>query len=93
MFPISDHNPTLRPPVATYVIIGLNVAAWLLIQGMGQEPGLSRSVCELGLIPGEFLKQLPPGFQIPLGQNMACVTRDSDVPPVTIAPRSAQRSG
>jgi membrane associated rhomboid family serine protease len=73
MFPISDHNPTLRPPVATYVIIGLNVAAWLLIQGMGREPGLSRSVCELGLIPGEFLKQLPPGFQIPLGENMACV--------------------
>ena len=73
MFPISDHNPTLRQPVATYVIIGLNVAAWLLVQGMGREPGLSRSVCELGLIPGEFLRQLPSGFQIPLGENMACV--------------------
>jgi membrane associated rhomboid family serine protease len=73
MFPISDHNPTLRPPLATYVIIAVNVAVWLLIQGMGNEPNLSRSVCELGLIPGDFLRQLPAGFQIPLGENTACV--------------------
>lgn len=73
MFPISDHNPTLRPPVTTYAIIAVNVAVWVLIQGMGGEPNLSRSVCELGLIPGDFLQQLPAGFQIPMGRNTACV--------------------
>ena len=73
MFPISDHNPTLRPPVATYSIIAVNVLVWVVFQGMGAEPGLSRSVCELGLIPGEFLHLLPNGYQIPLGQGMACV--------------------
>jgi membrane associated rhomboid family serine protease len=39
----------------TYVLIGLNVAAWLLLQGFGTEPQLSRSVCQLGLIPGDLL--------------------------------------
>jgi rhomboid family protein len=73
MFPISDHNPTLRPPVTTYFIIAVNVAVWLLIEGMGNEPNLSRSVCELGLIPGDFLHLLPAGFQIPMGPNTACV--------------------
>jgi rhomboid family protein len=73
MFPISDHNPTLRTPVATYAIIAINVAVWVFIQGMGNEPSLSKSVCELGLIPGDFLHLLPAGFQIPLGRNMACV--------------------
>ena len=55
MLPIRDDNPTLRTPVATYALIALNVAAWLLVQGMGSEPQLSGSICSLGLIPGEFL--------------------------------------
>ncbi len=76
MFPISDENPTLRAPLATLLLIAANVAAWLLIQGMGAEPGLSRSVCELGLIPGEFLGRLPLGFQIPMTQDMACVVTE-----------------
>ncbi len=73
MFPISDHNPTLRPPVTTYALIAINIAVWLLVQGMGNEPNLSRSVCELGLIPGDFLRQLPVGYRIPLGERTACV--------------------
>jgi membrane associated rhomboid family serine protease len=55
MLPIRDENPTLRPPVATYGIIAANVAVWLLFEGMGVEPRLTQSVCELGLIPGQFL--------------------------------------
>jgi membrane associated rhomboid family serine protease len=73
MFPIRDNNPTLRRPVATYALIAVNVAVWLLVQGMGAEPALSRSVCELGLIPGDFLQRLPDGFRIPLGEGMDCV--------------------
>lgn len=55
MLPIRDENPTLRTPVATYALIALNVAVWLLLQGMGGEPALTRSVCTLGLIPAEYL--------------------------------------
>jgi membrane associated rhomboid family serine protease len=73
MFPLSDHNPTLRPAVVTYGLIAVNLAMWVLVQQTGAEPDLSRSVCELGLIPGEFLQRLPSGFQIPMGGGMACV--------------------
>jgi len=73
MFPYRDDNPTLRTPVVTIAIIALNVAAWVLVQGMGAEPDLTRSVCNLGLIPGEFLHTIPPGTEVPLGPGVACV--------------------
>ena len=73
MFPYRDDNPTLAAPVVTLLLIGLNVASWVVVQGMGAEPNLSRSVCELGLIPGEFLGRLPEGFSIPMSRTMACV--------------------
>src|SRR3954468_4923877 len=73
MFPYRDDNPTLATPVITLLLIGLNVVSWVVVQGMGAEPNLSRSVCELGLIPGEFLGRLPDGFSIPMSRTMACV--------------------
>ena len=73
MFPYRDDNPTLATPAVTYLLIGLNVAAWVLVQGMGAEPYLSKSVCELGLIPGEFLGRLPTGYSVPMSDTMACV--------------------
>jgi len=73
MFPYRDDNPTLGTPVVTVGLIGLNLAAWLLVQGMGTEPNLSKSVCELGLIPGEFLGRIPPGYAVPISETMACV--------------------
>jgi membrane associated rhomboid family serine protease len=73
MFPYRDDNPTLAAPVATFALIAANVAAWILVQGMGAEPSLSASVCRLGLIPGEFLQRLPEGFAIPMGRGTACV--------------------
>ncbi|MBA3894489.1 MAG: rhomboid family intramembrane serine protease [Gemmatimonadales bacterium] len=73
MFPYRDDNPTLATPVVTGILIGLNVLAWVLLQGMGSEPYLSRSVCELGLIPGEYLGRTPPGVAVPLGESTTCV--------------------
>jgi membrane associated rhomboid family serine protease len=73
MFPYRDDNPTLGTPAVTWLLIGLNVAAWVLVQGMGAEPYLSSSVCELGLIPGEFLGRLPVGHAVPMSETMACV--------------------
>ena len=73
MFPIRDDNPTIRTPVATLVVIGLNVAAWALLQGLGSELALLRSVCELGLIPAELLGSAPLGTAVPLGPEATCV--------------------
>jgi len=72
MFPLRDDNPTLGTSVATFAIIALNVAAWALVQGLGSEPALSRSVCALGAIPGDLLGRLPPGSSIPLGPDSVC---------------------
>jgi rhomboid family protein len=73
MFPYRDDNPTLSTPIATLLLIGVNVVVWVLVQGMGSEPNLSRSVCELGLIPGEFFGRLPEGLSIPMSQSTVCV--------------------
>ena len=73
MIPYRDDNPTLATPVATLAIIAANVAVWVLVQGMGATEPLARSVCELGLIPGDFLGRLPAGYQINMGGGLACV--------------------
>jgi len=73
MFPYRDDNPTLATPFATLLLIGANVVFWIFVQGMGAEPNLSKSVCELGLIPGEFLGRLPDGFTVPLSDTSVCV--------------------
>ena len=72
MFPIRDDNPTLAPPVATFLLVGLNVAAWLVLQGGGSEPRLTQSVCGLGLIPGELLGLAREGARVQLGPNTFC---------------------
>jgi membrane associated rhomboid family serine protease len=76
MFPYRDDNPTLHTPIVTLLLIGANVVMWVLVQGMGAEPSLSRSVCELGLIPGEFLGRLPQGASVPMGPQTVCVLGD-----------------
>jgi membrane associated rhomboid family serine protease len=73
MFPYRDDNPTLATPVVTLILIAANVVFWVVVQGMGAEPTLSRSVCELGLIPGEVLGRLPEGFTVPMGRSTVCV--------------------
>jgi membrane associated rhomboid family serine protease len=73
IFPLRDENPTLRSSVATLGFIGANFAAWALLQGLGSEPALSRSVCELGAIPGELLGRVAAGTTVPLGPGAACV--------------------
>jgi membrane associated rhomboid family serine protease len=74
MFPYRDENETIRTPYATYALIALNVGAWLLVQGGGAEVPLARSVCELGLIPGELTGSLPPGTAFQMGEGLACLT-------------------
>lgn len=73
MFPLRDENPTFHRSVVTFIIIALNAFAWIFVQGMGTEPALSRSLCELGLIPGELLGTIPPGTQVQISPEAACV--------------------
>ncbi|HWP34060.1 MAG TPA: rhomboid family intramembrane serine protease [Thermodesulfobacteriota bacterium] len=74
MFPYHDENETQRAPVVTGTLIALNVASWLFVQGAGAMLPLARSVCELGLIPGELTGLLPPGTGFPMGEGLLCVT-------------------
>jgi membrane associated rhomboid family serine protease len=53
MFPIRDDNPHFLTPYATIGLIALNVAAWVLLQGLGTEPALTASVLGLGLVPAD----------------------------------------
>src|SRR5438034_1948164 len=69
MFPYKDENPTILTPVVTVGIIAANLAAWLCVQGAGTNEAVLRSVCQLGLIPGEVLGRVPVGTAIPLGRD------------------------
>ena len=58
MFPYHDENETQRTPFVTLALIAVTVLAWLFVQGAGATLPLARSVCELGLIPGELTATL-----------------------------------
>jgi len=85
MIPISDENPTLRTPVATYLLLAAVFAVWLLVQGGGTSPvRLAATVCDLGMVPGELTHLRPVGFAIPMGNGLACVI--DDLPINTLTP-------
>jgi len=73
MIPIKDDNPHFLTPWVTMGIIALNILSWVLVQGMGSDPALAKSVCTLGLVPGELLQTVPPGTRFPIGHGVFCV--------------------
>lgn len=73
MFPLYDDNIRLRWPVVTALLIALNLLVWLLLQGLGTEQPLARSLCLHGLIPADFLGNAPLGLRIPLTPTLSCV--------------------
>jgi membrane associated rhomboid family serine protease len=74
MFPYRDENETQRLAIVTGTIIGLNVIAWIFVQGAGATLPLAKSVCNLGLIPGELTGSLSPGTSFPIGDGLVCAT-------------------
>jgi membrane associated rhomboid family serine protease len=72
MFPLHDDNPTIASPLATWGIVALNAAAWILLQGAGSEPSMADSVCRYGLIPGELLGLAPDGLEVTIGPATVC---------------------
>ena len=73
MIPYHDENETQRPAVVTLVIIALCVIAWVFVQGAGMDVALARSVCNLGLIPGELTGLLRAGVGFEMGDGLVCV--------------------
>jgi rhomboid family protein len=71
--PNKDENPTERPAVITVAIIVANALVFVLVQGAGAAGPLARSVCQLGLIPGEIVHSVPPGSGVSLAPGMVCM--------------------
>lgn len=75
MFPIRDHNPHFRPPIVTYMIVGLCAAVWFFFQKFGVDPGLTSSICEWGLVPARLFgtqgtePYIPNSYEIFVGQT------------------------
>jgi membrane associated rhomboid family serine protease len=73
MFPYRDDNPTLRTPVVTILLIAANVLVWVLLQGAGTEPALSRSICELGAVPANLTGGVVRTTYVELAPGIVCV--------------------
>ncbi len=72
MFPLRDDNPTELTPWVTILVIGLCVAAWILVQGGGMNADLlGRSVCSLGAVPARITGAPPRGPAPCTGIGMA----------------------
>ncbi|HWP60020.1 MAG TPA: rhomboid family intramembrane serine protease [Candidatus Acidoferrales bacterium] len=74
MFPYRDENETQHPAIVTGSLIGLNILSWVAVQCAGSELALAKSVCELGLIPGELTGTLAAGTPFPMGPGLVCLT-------------------
>jgi membrane associated rhomboid family serine protease len=74
MIPYRDENETQRRAVVTGAIIALNVFTWIFVQGAGANFPLAKSVCNLGLIPGELTGSLPVGTRFSMGPGIYCLT-------------------
>jgi len=72
VIPYRDENPTLKTPYITYAIVAANLAVWLLLEGAGSGLPLARSVCDLGLVPGELTGRLAAGTTFAMGPDLYC---------------------
>ncbi len=72
MIPLSDENPTVRPPVITILILAAMVAVWVIVEGAGFGDRMVRAICNLGLVPGELTGLAPIGSAVPIGPGLYC---------------------
>jgi membrane associated rhomboid family serine protease len=74
MIPISDENPTLHTPIMTWLLLGTMFGVWLVIQGGGMNPdALAKTVCNLGMVPGELTHRAALGIRVPISATLDCV--------------------
>ena len=80
MFPIRDENPTVNLPIATYVLIGMNIVVWFAVQGFGSPEAMAKSFCHYALVPADLLNSVPIGTQFQVGHQWVCqITADQPV--------------
>jgi len=72
VIPYRDENPTLKTPFVTYAIVAANVLVWVVVQGAGATLPLARSVCDLGLIPGELTGRVAAGTAFQMAPDLYC---------------------
>src|SRR6266545_4578628 len=64
----------------TWAILAAMFATWVFVQGAGlSEIALAKSVCNLGMVPAELLHTRPVGFQVPIGDRIACVVDNESI--------------
>jgi len=64
----------------TYLLLATTFAVWVLVQGAGLDPlALAKSVCDLGLVPGEVTHRAALGSAVPLGNGLACVVDNEPI--------------
>jgi len=73
MIPVSDDNPTVRPSLMTWLILAALGVVWVVVQGAGFDDRLVRSVCNLGMVPGEVTRLAPLGTGVALSDDLRCV--------------------
>ena len=74
MIPYHDENQTQRTPIMTIALIAITTLTWIVVQGAGSALAVARSVCDLGLIPGELTESVPPGTSFPIAEGLVCLT-------------------
>src|SRR5262249_56167237 len=74
MLRCGEVKETVRMGIGRVTIIALNGLVWIVVQGAGSTLALARSVCNLGLIPGELTSSLPVGTSFPIGDGLVCAT-------------------
>ncbi|HLV32191.1 MAG TPA: rhomboid family intramembrane serine protease, partial [Chitinispirillaceae bacterium] len=77
MFPLRDDNPTLQKSVITFLIVCINIAVWVFVQGLGTETALIRSVYSFGLIPGELLQTMKPGTRVRISSTLLYIIEEN----------------
>lgn len=80
MIPLGDDLPRLSRPRMTYLILAVTWAVWLLVEKAGFDPyALAKSVCDLGLVPGELTHRVALGTAVPIGPGMVCAVDNSPI--------------
>src|SRR5262245_7992668 len=72
MIPLSDDNPTVRPPVMTVLLLVAIAAVWVLVEGAGFGDQMVRAICNLGLVPGELSGLAPINSGVPIAPGLFC---------------------
>ncbi len=73
MLPLRDENPTRLTPFITLMIIAVNVAVWVYVQGAGLNPSrLVASVCTYGMIPAEVTGAVGGHAGVELAPGATC---------------------